>query len=87
MNNPKQTTDCPSALLRKAADEIGKIGKEIEDSQVEDGDPPYRVTHRQMNVLKTSIGKCQKAVKHLTTAGEIGKIGKEIEDSQVHEPR
>ena len=67
-----------SPQLRKAGETIAKIGKEIEDSSIEDGDPPFRVTVRQLSTLVDSIEEVKKAMRHMTTEGEIEDQGEDI---------
>lgn len=56
----------PSADLRKAGQIIADIGKAIEDSQVEDGDPPFPVSKKQFHELLRAIEIAQKAKDNLT---------------------
>jgi len=59
-----------SPQLRKAGETITRIGKEIEDSQVEDGDPPFRVTRKQYAALSTSAKAVERCLTSLSTADD-----------------
>jgi hypothetical protein len=54
-----------SAFLRRDGELLSKLGKEIEDSQVEDGDPPYEITLEQHRVLLKIIGEITSALDYL----------------------
>ena len=73
----RQDMQVPSAMLRNAGAAINSVGQAIEDSQVEDGDPPYRITHAQNDLLDAAIAKCQEARKLLTTDGEADDYGED----------
>jgi hypothetical protein len=56
-----------SARLRKAGQTIAKIGKEIEDSQIEDGDPPFTISNEQFHGLSEATAEASATLRHLTT--------------------
>ena len=66
-----------SAQLRNAGDRLAAIGKDIQDSQVEDGDPPFRVTAKQYTCLEGIAGLIHRLQKSLTTKGEAEDYGED----------
>jgi hypothetical protein len=54
-----------SALLRKAGKELSAIGQQIEDSQVEDGDPPYEIDQKLYVRLSKALICFSKALRVL----------------------
>ena len=67
-----------SPQLRKAGEIIARIGKEIEATGVEDGDPPFRITHKQAKAVRDAVEKVQVAMKHTTTDGEADDYGEDV---------
>ena len=57
-----------SATLRNAGAIIAKIGKEIEDLQIEDGDPPYAILPSDLGTLHVAITQVTDAMKWLKSA-------------------
>ena len=56
-----------SPQLRKAGKQLADLGKEIEDSQVEDGDPPFNISYKQMRELTAVATELGKIIKSVTT--------------------
>ena len=54
-----------STLLRISGKTIADIGKNIEDSQVEDGDPPFQIPGKELLALGKAIKAVEKAMKSL----------------------
>jgi hypothetical protein len=54
-----------SPELRKAGSEIARIGKEIEDSQIEDGDPPFVIGHKNYKDLTAALALVVSALRHV----------------------
>ena len=67
-----------SGKLRRAGERLAAIGKEIEDSQVEDGDPPFRVTWKQSHDLHAIADLIDLSQKSLTTKGEAEDQGEDV---------
>jgi DNA-binding transcriptional MerR regulator len=57
-----------SAQLRSAGKSLAAIGKAIEDSQVEDGDPPFTVSNEDYEAMKYIASMLHRVQKSLTTA-------------------
>jgi hypothetical protein len=67
-----------SAKLRIAGERLAAIGKQIEDSQIEDGDPPFRVTVEQYTALEGIAALIHRLQKNLTTKGEAEDYGEDV---------
>jgi hypothetical protein len=66
-----------SPELRKYGKILADIGKDIEDRQVEDGDPPFRVTHKQYKELAAAREHLEKIILSVTTEGEAEDQGED----------
>lgn len=59
-----------SVLLRTAGKTIADIGKNIEDSQVEDGDPPFAIPGKELLALGKAAKAVEKAMESLEPADD-----------------
>ena len=66
-----------SAQLRSAGSALEIIGKAIEDSQVEDGDPPFQITQKQGDNLKYIASMLHRVQKSLTCDRETEDYGED----------
>jgi hypothetical protein len=60
-----------SAIIRAAGQTIERIGKEIEASQIEDGDPPYLIPKASLHALQNAVSDVQRAFWDLGDEGDI----------------
>ena len=66
-----------SPQLRKAGKALADLGKEIEDSQVEDGDPPFKISKKQavelesVRALLVRVQGCTTTEDHMQDDGTV----------------
>lgn len=56
-----------SPELRKAGEELIEVGLAIEASQVEDGDPPYRIVRADYEKLLQAMARVNAALRSVAT--------------------
>ena len=80
---PEKMLDAVSARLREAGKTLIGLGKQIEATQVEDGDPPFRITHLQHEMLCGIINVLVHVKDSVTTEGEADDQGESVLDSTI----